>query len=212
MGAFFELSTAQNASGYLSVPSPQVNAPIGDEAYFQGGYNVETHGSQDGGTIDAIQIEFPRYLRAEYFDQQADMLAAFGNTVLPNMLQHQYPAACDFWSQPPPTPPPAPGAPSASPTNVPTTSPSFSPTKGPTEAPSVSPNVPVDCSSIGTKTDCNNNSPLCTWVGNPNTGSCVDGGSGGGCSSDNCSSSDCNNKNACEGGGCSWSNPDKACS
>lgn len=100
MGAFFELPTAQNVSGYLSVPSPQVNAPASGEDYFQGGYNVETHGSQDGGTIDAIQIEFPRYLRAQLFDQQADVLKAFGTTVLPKILQEHYPAACDFWSQP----------------------------------------------------------------------------------------------------------------
>ena len=45
MEALFELPTALNSSGYLSVPSPQVNAPIGDEDYFQGGYNIEVHGS-----------------------------------------------------------------------------------------------------------------------------------------------------------------------
>ena len=100
MGALFELPTVLNASGYLSVPSPQVNAPIGEEDYFQGGYNIEVHGSEDGGTIDAIQIEFPRYLRAEEFAQQADVLQAFGETVLPQMLELHYPQACAFWIPP----------------------------------------------------------------------------------------------------------------
>lgn len=43
-------------SGYPAVPSPNIQNP-GSDPYFSGGYTVETYGSKDGGTIDAIQIE-----------------------------------------------------------------------------------------------------------------------------------------------------------
>ena len=95
MGALFELPTALNATGYLSLPSPTKAAPASGESYFQGGYNVDTHGSQDGGSIDGVQIEFPRYIRAQEFGMQEDVLVAFGETVLPQMLALNYPAACD---------------------------------------------------------------------------------------------------------------------
>lgn len=108
MGALFELPSALNSSGYLSVPSPQVDAPSGEEDYFQGGYNIETHGSQDGGAIDAVQIEFPRYLRAEEFGQQADVLQAFGHVVLPQMIELHYPQVCASWNPTSPTPSPTP--------------------------------------------------------------------------------------------------------
>lgn len=125
MGALFELPTALNTSGYLSVPSPNVSAPSEGEDYFQGGYNVETHGSQGGGSIDGIQIEFPRYIRAQEFGMQADMLEAFGTVVLPGMLAAHYPAACDVLSSTPAPAPPTTQAPTTTaPTSVPTTAPS----------------------------------------------------------------------------------------
>jgi hypothetical protein len=45
------------AAGVPSVPSPQDRAPKDGELYFTGGYNTQRHGSVQGGTIDAIQIE-----------------------------------------------------------------------------------------------------------------------------------------------------------
>lgn len=90
MGALFELPTAFNSSGYISVPSPDVNAPPVGESYFQGGYNIEQHGSQYGGTIDGVQIEFPRWIRADNWDSQDDVLKAFGEVVLPKFLEHNY--------------------------------------------------------------------------------------------------------------------------
>jgi len=47
------------ASGFDAVPSPDNPSP-GDEPYFKGGYTVRRHGSRDGGTIDAIQLEAHR--------------------------------------------------------------------------------------------------------------------------------------------------------
>ena len=47
------------ARGYASVPRPDVPAPKENELYFRGGYNTDTHGSRQGGTISALQIECP---------------------------------------------------------------------------------------------------------------------------------------------------------
>ncbi len=47
------------AKGYLCVPSPGVPAPKEGEEYFTGGYSVAQHGSREGGTINAVQIESP---------------------------------------------------------------------------------------------------------------------------------------------------------
>eukprot|EP00339_Tiarina_fusa_P001060 CAMPEP_0117016780 /NCGR_PEP_ID=MMETSP0472-20121206/13198_1 /TAXON_ID=693140 ORGANISM="Tiarina fusus, Strain LIS" /NCGR_SAMPLE_ID=MMETSP0472 /ASSEMBLY_ACC=CAM_ASM_000603 /LENGTH=531 /DNA_ID=CAMNT_0004720967 /DNA_START=91 /DNA_END=1682 /DNA_ORIENTATION=- len=107
MGELFERATSLNVTGYKSVPSPTTNAPGVGESYFQGGYNIETHGSQYGGTIDAD------YLRADFWDMQDDMLTAFGEVVLPDYLQHQYlfdhPGQCQGSQSPGPTPGPTPG-------------------------------------------------------------------------------------------------------
>jgi hypothetical protein len=44
-------------AGYPAVPSPTDVAPLVGEAYFEGGYNTDRHGSLRGGPTDAIQIE-----------------------------------------------------------------------------------------------------------------------------------------------------------
>ncbi len=47
------------ARGYTAVPSPGVHSPAEGEQYFMGGYTIDQHGSRDGRTINAIQIESP---------------------------------------------------------------------------------------------------------------------------------------------------------
>jgi hypothetical protein len=44
-------------AGYPSVPSPPDPYPAPNDPYFNGGYITEQNGSDDGGAIDAIQIE-----------------------------------------------------------------------------------------------------------------------------------------------------------
>jgi len=44
------------AQGFPSVPSPSDPSP-GADPYWNGGYNTARHGSRDGGTISAVQIE-----------------------------------------------------------------------------------------------------------------------------------------------------------
>ena len=51
------LGTLLATAGVPSVPSAQDPAPKVGEAYFDGGYNTQRHGSAQGGTLDAIQIE-----------------------------------------------------------------------------------------------------------------------------------------------------------
>ena len=47
------------ARGFASVPSPAFPAPKADEQYFRGGFNTDTHGSRQGGSFNAVQIECP---------------------------------------------------------------------------------------------------------------------------------------------------------
>ena len=47
------------ARGFASVPSPAVPAPKENEQYFRGGFNTDTHGSRQGGSFNAVQIECP---------------------------------------------------------------------------------------------------------------------------------------------------------
>lgn len=46
--------------GFQAVPSPTSRGPGAGNPYFNGGYLTRRHGSKDGGTIDAIQIESAR--------------------------------------------------------------------------------------------------------------------------------------------------------
>lgn len=71
------LGAGLEARGYATVPAPGLPDPMG-AAYFGGGYGVQRHGSRDGGTIDAIQIELPpawRFLAADR-ERFGDDLAA----------------------------------------------------------------------------------------------------------------------------------------
>ncbi|XP_018088669.1 uncharacterized protein LOC108700207 isoform X1 [Xenopus laevis] len=47
---------------YVCVPSPTNLGPNGGN-YFSGGYIVKTHGSKVSGSVDAVQIELPRWIR-----------------------------------------------------------------------------------------------------------------------------------------------------
>ena len=58
-GSLFE------AMGYPTVPSSRIPFPGPDEPFFSGGYNTARHGSSQGGTIDAIQIELDEDLRRD---------------------------------------------------------------------------------------------------------------------------------------------------
>ena len=50
------------SAGYKTVPSHKKPAP-GSQKYFRGGYTVQTHGSKEGGQVDAIQIEVQSEIR-----------------------------------------------------------------------------------------------------------------------------------------------------
>jgi len=51
------------AGGYDSVPGPVFPDPNGGN-YFNGGYNVATYGSRNGGSVDGVQIETPWSVRS----------------------------------------------------------------------------------------------------------------------------------------------------
>jgi len=78
LGALFE------RSGYKALPSPRQRKPDGDK-YFNGGYITQQYGSRDEGNIDAIQLEFPSWIRTQatkeiqdaFCDELANNIACF---------------------------------------------------------------------------------------------------------------------------------------
>ncbi|CAH1795985.1 unnamed protein product [Owenia fusiformis] len=67
LGGLFE------SNGYITVPAPGLKGP-GTEPFLAGGYNTMRHGSRHQGTIDAIQVEFPQYIR-RYWKRYAHSVA-----------------------------------------------------------------------------------------------------------------------------------------
>ncbi len=51
------IGALMTARGYSGVPSPAIPAPLSSEAYWSGGYITARHGSRDGGSVDAVQME-----------------------------------------------------------------------------------------------------------------------------------------------------------
>lgn len=77
------LGTLMEAGAAPAVPSLNQPNP-GQDAYFTGGYNTVRHGSRDGGTIDAIQLEhhFPGLRddasnRERYAEAMAEILVTY---------------------------------------------------------------------------------------------------------------------------------------
>lgn len=79
----FSLGTLMHESGFPSAPSSADSFPLDSESFFTGGYDVKRHGSRDGGTIDAIQIEcnqswrFTEAGRAEFIDSASNIIIQF---------------------------------------------------------------------------------------------------------------------------------------
>lgn len=69
--------------GFPGVPSFQDPFPQVGDPYFNGGYNTFRHGSNQGGTIDAIQLElysairFDSVLRKSFADSMVDVISGF---------------------------------------------------------------------------------------------------------------------------------------
>jgi len=79
-------------TGIPSTPSPADPAPLTGEAFFSGGYITARHGSRDGGTVDAIQIE-AHYPGARDSDLHvAELASRVGGAVLA-FLERWYPSA-----------------------------------------------------------------------------------------------------------------------
>lgn len=69
--------------GYPAVPSPSDVAPLVNDDYFNGGYNVLRHGSRDTGKIDGIQIEcnssvrFDSAIRKKFAKDLSEVIATY---------------------------------------------------------------------------------------------------------------------------------------
>ncbi len=83
--------TLLDNAGFASVPSINDPAPAIGDAYFSGGYNTVRHGSRDnGGNIDAIQIEMNRQAREFQTQAIAEALA----TTAKQYMDYQYDEQC----------------------------------------------------------------------------------------------------------------------
>jgi hypothetical protein len=75
------------AEGFASVPSPQVPTP-GANDYFSGGYNSQTHGSMNGGTISGLQVECPWGGVRDKPESRQKFAAALANCLGPFFKAH----------------------------------------------------------------------------------------------------------------------------
>lgn len=65
------------ARGYAAIPSPAYPAPKPKQLYFTGAYDVATHGSREGGTVSAVQVECPFEGVRDSKEHRAKFSAAF---------------------------------------------------------------------------------------------------------------------------------------
>ena len=80
--------------GYTSVPSMYFEYPT--DAYFNGGYNTDRHGSKSGGSIDGVQIECNRAIR---FYESARLAFAddLATIILAFLKEHYFTNLEDFY-------------------------------------------------------------------------------------------------------------------
>jgi len=86
LGAIFE------SYGYECVPDNKHASP-GKEEFFQGGYDVDTHGSGKGGTIDAIQIETQKPGLRDNTQNQEKFSGVFTHSILRYIKMYYYPSS-----------------------------------------------------------------------------------------------------------------------
>jgi len=86
----FSLGTLMHESGFPSAPSSADSFPLDSESFFTGGYDVKRHGSRDGGTIDAIQIECNQSWRFTQAGREAFIDSA-SNAIITYVKRHYFP-------------------------------------------------------------------------------------------------------------------------
>jgi hypothetical protein len=88
----WSLGAALEDAGYSTIPSPWNPDPGTDSSgdvndYYRGGYNTVRHGSLNGGSVDAIQIEHPLWIR-ESAQNRADYAEVLVGSVADFLLHH----------------------------------------------------------------------------------------------------------------------------
>jgi N-formylglutamate amidohydrolase len=74
-------------AGYASVPSPGTPGP-GSDPYFNGGYTTARHGSRNGGSVDAVQIELPFRSVRESATARSRFAAALADALVTYLSTH----------------------------------------------------------------------------------------------------------------------------
>lgn len=91
LGALFE------ETGYKAVPSPRQPAPDKD-LYYRGGYTTQVHGSEDGGVVDAIQVEIPAEIRIEGGKELRRHFSTKLATILKKFFSANYETPFQYWA------------------------------------------------------------------------------------------------------------------
>lgn len=74
--------------GYPSVPSQTTPFPLIGEPYFAGGYITQRHGSRNGGTIDAVQVEANRSGVRHTADERRSFADSTARILVDFFLEH----------------------------------------------------------------------------------------------------------------------------
>lgn len=82
------LGTRFADAGYRAVPSVPEPAPLAAEAYFDGGFNTQRHGSRSGGEVDAVQIECNNAGVRDSAENRAAFAEAFVTAMLAYLADH----------------------------------------------------------------------------------------------------------------------------
>lgn len=75
---------------FPAVPSLTQPYPEDGESYFRGGYNTQRHGSQEGGSIDGIQVECNREGVRDSHNHRAVFAAATARTIKSYLEKHYF--------------------------------------------------------------------------------------------------------------------------
>jgi hypothetical protein len=95
----FSLGSMFAAKGFPSVPGSDDPYPLIGQSYFSGGYNTQRHGSKNGGSVDAIQIECNQDVRFVESDR-LDFASKTALLLIEYLKKHYFPDLTEKYCKP----------------------------------------------------------------------------------------------------------------